>query len=64
MRLSSPDTPVHVQKQLRLLQNVGAHLLEAAMKLGQTFIITNAMKGWVEYSAHKYVPKLVPILQK
>ena len=47
-----------------LLQKIGAHLLTLAMKLGQTFIITNAMRGWVEYSASKYVPALLPILEK
>merc|ERR1711988_1713218 len=35
-----------------------------AMRLGHTFIITNAMEGWVEYSSAKYVPGLVPTLQK
>jgi hypothetical protein len=34
------------------------------MKFGQTFIITNAMKGWVEYSATKYIPALLPTLKK
>ena len=31
---------------------------------GHTFIITNAMNGWVEYSAAKWVPELLPVLQK
>merc|ERR1719345_264322 len=31
--------------------------------MGTTFIITNAMTGWVEYSAAKYVPALLPVLQ-
>eukprot|EP00392_Amoebophrya_sp_AT5.2_P012659 g12766.t1 len=64
LRLPTPEIPGHVQKQLLLLERVGAQLLELAMKLGQTFIITNAMKGWVEYSASKYVPRLLPTLQK
>merc|ERR1719482_2380430 len=32
--------------------------------MGKTFIVTNAMNGWVEYSAAKYVPELMPVLQK
>ncbi|CAD7952878.1 unnamed protein product [Amoebophrya sp. A25] len=64
LRLPTPEIPGHVQRQLLLLERVGAQLLELAMKLGQTFIITNAMKGWVEYSASKYVPRLLPTLQK
>merc|ERR1719498_1296243 len=34
------------------------------MKLGRTFIITNAMTGWVEYSSAKNVPGLLPVLQQ
>ena len=64
LRLPTPEVPPQVQKQLRQLETVGDELLRAAMKLGQTFIITNAMRGWVEYSAQKYVPKLLDTLSK
>lgn len=56
--------PPAVQNQLLNIERVGGQLLELAMKLGQTFIITNAMKGWVEYSAMKYVPGLINTLHK
>jgi hypothetical protein len=37
--------------------------LETASQLGRTFIITNAQEGWVEYSASKWVPELLPLLK-
>ena len=57
---SSPS----VQKVLQQIGETGIQLIELAMKFGQTFIITNAMKGWVEYSATKYIPSLLPTLKK
>ena len=57
---SSPS----VQKQLQQMTQTAIQLIEMAMKFGQTFIITNAMKGWVEYSATKYIPGLLPTLKK
>lgn len=56
--------PPVVERHLRGIEAAGRHLLELALKLGHTFIITNAMNGWVEYSAAKYVPNLLPVLQK
>jgi len=53
-----------VERQLRDIEGAGRRLLELAMRLGRTFIITNAMNGWVEYSAAKWVPELLPVLQK
>merc|ERR1712190_102371 len=34
------------------------------MMFGHTFIITNAMEGWVEHSAATWVPGLLPVLQR
>merc|ERR1712113_47664 len=56
--------PPIVERHLRGIEAAGKHLLELALRLGHTFIITNAMNGWVEYSAAKYVPNLLPVLQK
>ena len=53
-----------VQKSLQAIAQTGAQLLEMATKFGHTFIITNAIRGWVEYSANKYIPSLLPSLQK
>eukprot|EP01067_Filipodium_phascolosomae_P000007 Filipodium_phascolosomae@DN1004_c0_g1_i1.p1 len=46
------------------LQEHGKKLLEMAMEFGRVFIITNAVKGWVEHSSSQYLPKLVPILDR
>jgi len=56
--------PASVERHLQEIQGAARRLLELAMRLGHTFIITNAMEGWVEYSAAKWVPELLPILQK
>lgn len=56
--------PSVVKRQLQGIERVAKRLLELALRLGHTFIITNAMSGWVEYSAAKYVPKLLEVLQR
>mmetsp|Transcript_9891 Transcript_9891/g.8402 ORF Transcript_9891/g.8402 Transcript_9891/m.8402 type:complete len:121 (-) Transcript_9891:9-371(-) len=58
------DISKSVQKHLTNISTTDSKLLEMAMAHGETFIITNAMKGWVEYSARKYVPELLPTLRK
>ncbi|KAF4682670.1 hypothetical protein FOZ60_010259 [Perkinsus olseni] len=58
------DVSRTIQKHLHSIAATDAKLLEMAMAHGETFIITNAMKGWVEYSARKYVPQLLPTLRK
>jgi len=59
------DQPLQpsVERHLRGIESAAKRLLELAGRLGHTFIITNAMYGWVEYSAAKYVPDLLPVLQ-
>jgi len=52
------------ERHLRDIEGAARKLLELAMRLGHTFIITNAMNGWVEYSSAKWVPELLPVLQK
>jgi hypothetical protein len=53
-----------VRNHLQAIENKTKELLELAIRLGHTFIITNAMEGWVEYSAAKWVPGLLPLLEK
>jgi len=56
--------PRHVEQHLRSTQQVAGRLLERALQSGHTYIITNAMNGWVEYSAAKWAPGLWPVLKK
>jgi len=61
---SFDDVARPLQRQLDTIESNAIGLLEVALKLGQVFIITNARNGWVEYSAMKYLPGLVPVLEK
>jgi len=52
------------ERVLASIAEASAQLLELAITLGHTFIITNAAKGWVEFSAAKWAPALLPVLAK
>lgn len=56
--------PPAAQAHLRGIEKIAIHLLEESMKLGQTWIITNASQGWIEYSAAKWVPAMLPVLER
>jgi len=58
------DLPAGTDAHLKAIAKSGQALLELAMRNGQTFIITNAMEGWVEHSCATWVPDLLPMLQK
>jgi len=51
-------------KQLEQVEAQAKGLLEAALGVGQVFIITNARRGWVEFSALRFLPALWPVLEK
>lgn len=53
-----------VERHLRGIEDAGIKLLEIAARTGKTFIITNAMSGWVELSAATWMPRILPVLQK
>ena len=38
------------------------NILKIAISLGKTYIITNAEKGWVEYSSQLFMPKVYDLL--
>ena len=52
------------QKKISELENLVLELLNETIEKGNVYIITNAGKGWVEYSAQRYYPKIIPILEK
>jgi len=60
---SGKALPLSFYIALRGVAKAGASLLAAAGRWGRTFIITNAIDGWVQYSAAKWVPELLPALQ-
>merc|ERR1712129_18323 len=48
---------------LGAIAKVNLSLLQTAMRLGTTLIVTNAQQGWVEWICKKYMPELLPLLQ-
>ena len=59
MELSLPE-----QKKMEELEDLVLELLNETIEKGTVYIITNAGKGWVEYSAERFYPKITPILDK
>jgi len=51
-------------RHLQSIEKAAGRLLERAIEMGNTFIITNAIKGWVEHSAARWAPGLLPMLEK
>lgn len=47
---------------LRELEEACISIVRKAMEYGQTFIITNAVEGWVERSAERYYPSLAELV--
>lgn len=58
------DLPIHFQNLLGELSLCADRFLEAASKHGEVIIITNSDEGWVNFSAEKYCPKLLPVVAK
>ena len=50
--------------KVSLIEKHVYRLLTIAISLGDTYIITNASSGWVEYSAIRFYPSIVPLLSK
>lgn len=59
MELDSPDA-----KKIEILDSLAFKILELAVSKADTYIITNAEPGWVEYSAQRFYPKVNSILNK
>jgi len=57
------DLPLHLQQTFDAICECAEKCLTAAANYGEVIIITNADDGWVNYSAGKYLPKLVPFLE-
>jgi len=57
------DMSSGLARNLRGIEANAKKLLQQAMMVGSTFIITNAAPGWVEYTCRKYLPGLVETLR-
>lgn len=65
LRLDTPGPlPAHVQAHMVELQASVISLLESAAVCGRVVIVTNAETGWVELSAQKFMPGVLPLLSK
>ena len=62
----NPNTPIlpAVYQQLAVLEKSARRALELSIQYGTTYIITNAGEGWVQFSAKKFMPSCLPLLDK
>lgn len=51
-------------EQIKQLEVIAKQILELSVQNGKTYIITNAGEGWVQFSAERFMPSLLPILSK
>eukprot|EP00931_Biecheleriopsis_adriatica_P011083 TRINITY_DN11215_c0_g1_i2.p1 TRINITY_DN11215_c0_g1~~TRINITY_DN11215_c0_g1_i2.p1 ORF type:complete len:267 (-),score=54.43 TRINITY_DN11215_c0_g1_i2:35-835(-) len=58
------EVPGGAKSAMQQIEDQAVTLLTQALCLGPTYIVTNAMSGWVEASAAKHLPGLVPLLSK
>jgi hypothetical protein len=65
MRLdaSCGDLTDEQREQLAKISDAATATLNFAKEHGQVIIITNAERGWVELTSHRFLPKLAPLLE-
>lgn len=65
MRVDSTETlPERISQELFTLEENAIKLLNLAWRYGKVVIITNAETGWVELSARRFLPRLLPLLSE
>lgn len=47
-----------------ILEDLIYNILLKSLSKGHVFIVTNAISGWVEFSAKLFFPKIIPLLKK
>ena len=57
-------TSQYVLDQIADLEKAAKKILEMSIRNGITYIITNAGEGWVQFSAERFMPSLLPLLSK
>lgn len=63
-RLDSEHVAKEVEQELKELEVSITGVLNAACQYGEVYIVTNAETGWVQLSAQKFLPGVVPLLSK
>jgi len=53
-----------IEAQLRELEQSVINVLTVAMSFGPVHVVTNAETGWVQLSANKFMPNVLPLLSK
>jgi len=53
-----------IDRELKELESSVIGLLRLAMSFGEVHIVTNAETGWVQLSAKKFLPGVVPVLDQ
>jgi hypothetical protein len=61
---SPADADPNDAAQLKALEQAVCSLLKLAMSYGHVNIVTNAETGWVELSAQKFMPAVLPLLSQ
>jgi hypothetical protein len=61
---SAPIREVEIQEALKELEQSVIAVVTLALTYGNVHVITNAETGWVQLSAQKFIPAVVPILSK
>jgi nucleoside-triphosphatase THEP1 len=51
-------------RHLTAIEDRVVNLLETCLKQAKVVIITNARKGWVEFSSKKFLPRVYQIIMK
>mmetsp|Transcript_12581 Transcript_12581/g.44044 ORF Transcript_12581/g.44044 Transcript_12581/m.44044 type:complete len:350 (-) Transcript_12581:375-1424(-) len=64
LRLDSPSVPRSIMAQLEQLEESVLTLLWRAAECGRVVVVTNAETGWVELSAQKFMPRVLPALEE
>jgi hypothetical protein len=59
IKLSEKDS-----EKISKLETIVLRILTLAIAKGDTYIITNAAPGWVEYSVSRFYPSVKPVLEK
>lgn len=59
---SSTLTNVH-REELQEVSRCVSETLRVAKRAGKVVLVTNAERGWIELSSHKFLPEIVPLIE-